>query len=186
MLEERAARVQIVDVRERDEFDGPLGRIRGATLIPLARACRRARRAVARPADRHGVPLRRALGAGRRAAAEGRASTTSPTSPAACCAGAPKAIRSKARRGRGRRAPARPQQFDVRATRSASEQGSTARSWQRPDSGYWVDVNVPGTGYESHVSASGTLPIGGFAKSQTPLGKTLLTVASCAEVSGGL
>ncbi len=34
-LEEHAASIQIVDVRERDEFDGPLGRIRGATLIPL-------------------------------------------------------------------------------------------------------------------------------------------------------
>jgi sulfur dioxygenase len=34
-LEEHAASVQIVDVRERDEFDGPLGRIRGARLIPL-------------------------------------------------------------------------------------------------------------------------------------------------------
>jgi len=34
-LEEHAESVQIVDVRERDEFDGPLGRIRGAKLIPL-------------------------------------------------------------------------------------------------------------------------------------------------------
>ena len=34
-LEERAATTQIVDVRERDEFEGPLGRIRGATWIPL-------------------------------------------------------------------------------------------------------------------------------------------------------
>jgi sulfur dioxygenase len=34
-LEEHAASIQIVDVRERDEFAGPLGRIRGATLIPL-------------------------------------------------------------------------------------------------------------------------------------------------------
>ena len=34
-LEEAAARVQIVDVREPDEFNGPLGRIRGAKLIPL-------------------------------------------------------------------------------------------------------------------------------------------------------
>jgi glyoxylase-like metal-dependent hydrolase (beta-lactamase superfamily II)/rhodanese-related sulfurtransferase len=34
-LEENAASIQIVDVRERDEFDGPLGRIRGATCIPL-------------------------------------------------------------------------------------------------------------------------------------------------------
>lgn len=34
-LEEHAGSVQIVDVRERAEFEGPLGRIRGATLIPL-------------------------------------------------------------------------------------------------------------------------------------------------------
>lgn len=34
-LEELAATVQIVDVREPDEFNGPLGRIAGATLIPL-------------------------------------------------------------------------------------------------------------------------------------------------------
>lgn len=35
-LEERAASLQIADVRERDEFEGPLGRIRGAILIPLS------------------------------------------------------------------------------------------------------------------------------------------------------
>jgi len=34
-LEEHAGVAQIVDVRERDEFDGPLGRIRGAKWIPL-------------------------------------------------------------------------------------------------------------------------------------------------------
>lgn len=34
-LEEHAASIQIVDVRERDEFDGPLGRIHGARWIPL-------------------------------------------------------------------------------------------------------------------------------------------------------
>ncbi len=34
-LEESAASVQIIDVRERDEFDGPLGRIGGAKWIPL-------------------------------------------------------------------------------------------------------------------------------------------------------
>jgi len=34
-LEECASGVQIVDVREVDEYDGPLGRIRGAKLIPL-------------------------------------------------------------------------------------------------------------------------------------------------------
>ena len=35
-LEERAGGLQIVDVRERGEFDGPLGRIRGARSVPLA------------------------------------------------------------------------------------------------------------------------------------------------------
>jgi sulfur dioxygenase len=35
-LEECTSRLQVVDVRERDEFDGPLGRIHGARLIPLS------------------------------------------------------------------------------------------------------------------------------------------------------
>jgi sulfur dioxygenase len=35
-LEERETQLQIVDVRDREEFNGPLGRIRGATLIPLS------------------------------------------------------------------------------------------------------------------------------------------------------
>ena len=34
-LEDNCAGIQIIDVREADEFDGPLGRITGATLIPL-------------------------------------------------------------------------------------------------------------------------------------------------------
>ena len=34
-LEEHAATTQIVDVREREEFDGPLGHIQGARWIPL-------------------------------------------------------------------------------------------------------------------------------------------------------
>jgi glyoxylase-like metal-dependent hydrolase (beta-lactamase superfamily II)/rhodanese-related sulfurtransferase len=34
-LEELASKVQILDVREAEEFNGPLGRIPGATLIPL-------------------------------------------------------------------------------------------------------------------------------------------------------
>ncbi len=34
-LEEHLGAVQILDVRETDEFDGPLGRIPGATLVPL-------------------------------------------------------------------------------------------------------------------------------------------------------
>ena len=36
VLEEHAGNVQVVDVRERDEFEGPLGHIRGARLIPLS------------------------------------------------------------------------------------------------------------------------------------------------------
>lgn len=35
-LEEAGADLQIVDVREREEFEGPLGRINGAMLIPMA------------------------------------------------------------------------------------------------------------------------------------------------------
>lgn len=41
-LEESAENVQIIDVREGDEFTGPLGRIRGARLIPLAELSARA------------------------------------------------------------------------------------------------------------------------------------------------
>ena len=48
-LEEHAAEVSIIDVRERDEFDGPLGRIPGSTWIPLGEL---AARAAALPRDR--------------------------------------------------------------------------------------------------------------------------------------
>lgn len=41
-LEECAARTQIVDVRERDEFEGPLGRIRNARWIALGELASRA------------------------------------------------------------------------------------------------------------------------------------------------
>jgi sulfur dioxygenase len=41
-LEEQARAVQIVDVREPQEFDGPLGHIRGAILIPLGELAERA------------------------------------------------------------------------------------------------------------------------------------------------
>ena len=34
-LEEHAGEVQVVDVREPDEFNGPLGHVEGAKLIPL-------------------------------------------------------------------------------------------------------------------------------------------------------
>jgi len=40
-LEETATPVEIVDVREPDEFAGPLGHIRGAKLIPLGQLARR-------------------------------------------------------------------------------------------------------------------------------------------------
>lgn len=40
--EELAGRVQLIDVREPDEYSGPLGHIRGATLIPLAQLEKRA------------------------------------------------------------------------------------------------------------------------------------------------
>ena len=41
-LEEISAQVQLLDVRETDEFSGPLGRIRGARLIPLGELASRA------------------------------------------------------------------------------------------------------------------------------------------------
>jgi len=41
-LEEHAAAVQILDVREPDEFSGPLGHIHGAVLIPLGELAERA------------------------------------------------------------------------------------------------------------------------------------------------
>jgi sulfur dioxygenase len=39
-LEEHAGQVQVVDVREPDEFDGPLGHIEGAVLVPLGNLSR--------------------------------------------------------------------------------------------------------------------------------------------------
>jgi rhodanese-related sulfurtransferase len=41
-LEEHAPAVQILDVREPEEFTGPLGHIRGAVLIPLGELAERA------------------------------------------------------------------------------------------------------------------------------------------------
>jgi rhodanese-related sulfurtransferase len=41
-LEEHAPAVQILDVREPEEFTGPLGHIRGAVLIPLGDLAERA------------------------------------------------------------------------------------------------------------------------------------------------
>jgi glyoxylase-like metal-dependent hydrolase (beta-lactamase superfamily II)/rhodanese-related sulfurtransferase len=40
-LEESTAKVQVVDVREADEYAGPLGRIQGSRLIPLGQLPRR-------------------------------------------------------------------------------------------------------------------------------------------------
>ena len=49
-LEENLGAAQVLDVREPDEFDGPLGRIPGATLIPLGQlAGRTGELAVERP-----------------------------------------------------------------------------------------------------------------------------------------
>ena len=42
-LEENLAKVQVVDVREPAEFSGPLGHIRGATLVPLGELAARAK-----------------------------------------------------------------------------------------------------------------------------------------------
>jgi rhodanese-related sulfurtransferase len=41
-LEEHAASIQVIDVREHDEFEGPLGKIRGARWIPLGELSARA------------------------------------------------------------------------------------------------------------------------------------------------
>jgi rhodanese-related sulfurtransferase len=41
-LEEHLSVAQILDVRETDEFDGPLGQIPGAKLIPLGDLAKRA------------------------------------------------------------------------------------------------------------------------------------------------
>ncbi len=70
-LEENLAKVRVVDVREPNEFTGPLGHIRGATLRAAGRA-RRARAGVAQgQADRRGVPRRQPFGARHRDPAEG-------------------------------------------------------------------------------------------------------------------
>ena len=91
-------RVQVMDVREPDEFNGALGHIKGAKLIPLGSLTGEALRIGKDAPVGHGVPLGRALGAGDRDAAGMPATRKSPTSPAACCAGAASACRSKAAR----------------------------------------------------------------------------------------
>ena len=40
-LEENAAKIQVIDVREADEYAGPMGRIQGSRLIPLGQLPRR-------------------------------------------------------------------------------------------------------------------------------------------------
>ena len=71
-LEENLATVHVLDVREPNEFTGPLGHIRGATPGAAGRA-RRARQGAAQgQADRRGVPRRQPLGAGHGDPAEGR------------------------------------------------------------------------------------------------------------------
>ncbi|MBS0517422.1 MAG: MBL fold metallo-hydrolase [Proteobacteria bacterium] len=42
-LEENLGKVRVIDVREPDEFAGPLGHIRGATLVPLGELAQRAK-----------------------------------------------------------------------------------------------------------------------------------------------
>jgi len=56
-LEENLAKVQVVDVREPAEFSGPLGHIRGATLVPLGELAARAKEL---PKDRPVVAVCRA------------------------------------------------------------------------------------------------------------------------------
>ncbi len=74
-LEEHVASVQIVDVREPDEFQGSLGHIRGASLIPLGQLSARTRGTLARASRGHGLSLGRTFGAGTGAPAEGRLRT---------------------------------------------------------------------------------------------------------------
>lgn len=56
-LEENLAKVRVVDVREPSEFTGPLGHIRGASLVPLGELAQRAREL---PKDRPIVTVCRA------------------------------------------------------------------------------------------------------------------------------
>jgi rhodanese-related sulfurtransferase len=50
-LEDRLADVQVIDVREPDEFDGPLGHIPSAKLIPLGELAERTGSSCAAPAS---------------------------------------------------------------------------------------------------------------------------------------
>ena len=67
----RCGDVQIVDVREPDEFNGPLGHVPGAKLMPLGSLNGQQRELSKEKPDRRRLPLRRALGAGHGAARQG-------------------------------------------------------------------------------------------------------------------
>ena len=64
-VEENARAVQLLDVREPDEFIGPLGSHRGLGPDPARNLAGSRWRVVERQARRRDLPLRRALGAGR-------------------------------------------------------------------------------------------------------------------------
>jgi rhodanese-related sulfurtransferase len=61
ILEEHLNHVQVVDVRERDEYEGPLGHIKGSRLIPLSEMPSRASELARDTPGGRGVPLGRAL-----------------------------------------------------------------------------------------------------------------------------
>ena len=71
-LEDNLDAVQVLDVREPDEFTGPLGRIRGAKLIPLGRIVGTHGRAREGSPGGCRLPRRWTLGAGDRDSAAGR------------------------------------------------------------------------------------------------------------------
>lgn len=64
-LEERVPDVQVLDVRDPDEFTGPLGHIPGAILIPLGELAQRAGGLARDRPYRRRLPGRRPLGPGR-------------------------------------------------------------------------------------------------------------------------
>ena len=70
-LADVAAKVQVLDVREPEEFAHGLGHIEGALLLPLGQLEARSGRTAARQADRHRLPLGRTLGARRGDARQG-------------------------------------------------------------------------------------------------------------------
>ena len=71
-LEEHLHEVRIVDVREPAEFNGPLGHVPGARLIPLGSLKDRIAELDKDRTAGRGLPLGRALGAGHGAARQGR------------------------------------------------------------------------------------------------------------------